>query len=121
MKTRVIITLCLILCVLSITGCESKHESSNEIQNQLIYIGDNSKVSIVASELPYPAGLYCDYIEIQSKTIPYELKIFVDGSTDKVDELEFCVNQAFGKISNMGIISFHRKDDGKLIKSYSRK
>lgn len=41
------------------------------------YIGDNTKVSQIASRLPYPTGVTYDAIEIQSAEEPYELKVIL--------------------------------------------
>ena len=98
---------------------ETIHKTSKE-ENQPIYIGDNSKVIQVVSELPFPKGMKYDSIEIQSKTEPYELKVFVNYNENKTEGLKQCADKAFKKISNMGVISFYNKADGSLIESFNK-
>ena len=109
--------ICILLFMSVFVSCGNK---TSKEENQPIYIGDNSKVIQVVSELPFPKGMKYDSIEIQSKTEPYELKIFVHYNENKTEGLKQCADKAFKKISNMGVISFYNKADGNLIESFNR-
>lgn len=109
--------ICILLFVSVFVSCGNK---TSKEENQPIYIGDNSKVIQVVSELPFPKEMKYDSIEIQSKTEPYELKVFVNYNENKAESLKQCADKAFKKISNMDVISFYNKADGSLIESFKR-
>lgn len=110
----------LLLCSIFLASCGNSIGQPVDSQTQTIYIGDNTKVSQIAASLPYPSGLAYDSIEIQSEKVPYELKVFVFGVTEDNEELEKCADEAFDKISNMGVISFYQSDSGELLATYSQ-
>ncbi|MET3556932.1 hypothetical protein ABID29_000041 [Streptococcus rupicaprae] len=110
----------LLLCSFILISCSAKTEKTETASSQTVYIGDNSKVSQLVSDLDYPSGLTYDSIEIQSDEEPYELKVFVSGTTDYYDELEKCADEAFERISNMDVIHFYHKDSGELLATYLR-
>ncbi|MGT2949893.1 hypothetical protein BU202_01035 [Streptococcus cuniculi] len=108
----------LILSIIFLVACSNQITKDEDVRTK--YIGDNSKVSQIASSLPYPEDIKYVSIEIQSKTEPYELKVFVKNDNKSSTDLKKCANQAFERIENMGIISFYDKDDNKLIESFER-
>ncbi len=118
MKKYVKTFLCLLICLVIFAGCGNK---TDEAQNQTIFIGDNSKVVQLASNLPYPEGMGYDHIEIQSQNEPYELKVFVTTDEVKTAGLQECADKAFEKVHNMGIISFYNQENHQLIQSFHRK
>lgn len=111
---------CLLCCSIILASCGNTTNQPKDSQAQSIYIGDNSKVSQLVAAFDYPSGLAYDSIEIQSEKEPYELKVFVSGTTENQDQLEKCADGAFEIISNMGVISFYQKDSGELLATYSR-
>lgn len=111
---------CLLCCSVILASCGNTTNQPKDSQAQSIYIGDNSKVSQLVAAFDYPSGLTYDSIEIQSDEEPYELKVFVSGTTDYHDELEKCADEAFERISNMDVIHFYHKDSGELLATYLR-
>lgn len=110
-----------LLASLSILGaCHRGLEKAAPIEDQVVYIGDNSKVFEIVTNLPYPKGLAYDSMAIQSEKEPYELKVFLSGETKQKDELEKAADQAFKDISNLGIISFYEKDSETLLNQYEK-
>ncbi len=117
MKKLIGTILCILVCATALVGCGS---NTAEKQDQTIYIGDNSKVVEVVSELQYPEGMSYDHIEIQSEQEPYELRVFVTVDGINTEGLEECADKAFDEISNMGIISFYNNADDELIRTFDR-
>lgn len=104
-----------------LTGCSQTKINTQSNQNDVVYIGDNSKVIHIADQLPYPKGVSYDSIEIQTDAEPYELKVFLNHAPENKDDLQACADIAFEQIFNMGIISFYDKYSSSLIQSYERK
>lgn len=115
---RKLLLLSVVLCAIFLAACSNQNTKDEDIRTR--YIGDNSKVSQIAENLPYPEGIKYDHIEIQSETEPYELKVFVKNDNKNSVDLKKCANNAFERIENMGIISFYNKEDNKLIESFER-
>jgi len=115
---RNLLQVSVVLCAIFLTACSNQNTKDEDIRTK--YIGDNSKVSQIAYNLPYPEGVKYYSIEIQSETEPYELKVFVKNDNKSTVDLKKCANHAFERIENMGIISFYDKDDNKLIESFER-
>lgn len=115
---RNLLLLSVVLYAIFLAACSNQNTKDEDIRTR--YIGDNSKVSQIAENLPYPEGIKYDYIEIQSETEPYELKVFVKNDNKNSADLKKCANNAFERIENMGIISFYNKEDNKLIESFER-
>ncbi|MGT2912040.1 DUF4825 domain-containing protein [Streptococcus cameli] len=113
-------TLLSLSCISLLFACQPVSKPIDNSEAQTILIGDNSKVIEVASSLPYPEGLAYDSIAIQSDTEPYELTVFVSGKTDDTTGLQEAANQAFEKISNLGVVHFQEKDSGQLLETYTR-
>lgn len=85
------------------------------------YIGDASNTSAIAQRLPYPGEYSYSSIELQTRTEPYELIIYLNGN-GKVQEKNFkqCADIAFDLIENMGIISFYSTDSETVLFSFTR-
>ena len=114
-----LICFALILCMVSMVGCGQSNSDLSEVRTQ--YIGDNVKVAQIASSLKYPDGVSYESIEIQSSKEPYELKVYLNVDGEKELNLTDCADDAFGRIDNMGIISFYNKKNDSLIGSFNRK
>lgn len=110
---------CIFAITIALAGC-SQNKNTETGKNEIVYIGDNSKVIGIVNQLPYPKGVSYSTIEIQSGTEPYELKVFLARIPENTDSLQECADRAFEQISNMGIISFYDKAGNTLIKSYER-
>ena len=115
---RNLLLLSVVLYAIFLAACSNQNTKDEDIRTR--YIGDNSKVSQIAENLPYPEGIKYDHIEIQSETEPYELKVFVKNDNKNSVDLKKCANNAFERIENMGIISFYNKEDNKLIESFEK-
>lgn len=72
---RNLLLLSVVLYAIFFAACSNQNTKDEDIRTR--YIGDNSKVSQIAENLPYPESIKYDHIEIQSETEPYELKVFV--------------------------------------------
>lgn len=127
MRSRVwysALSLVFALCILSLFAC-TNHTPSSEAPSTK-YIGDNSAVSRIAQNLPYPEGATYTYIKIQSSEEPYELFVFLTIDKNKKDviqkqDFQACADEAFNKIENMGKISFLNSDDESTIAQFERK
>ena len=97
---------------------EGDQDSQGDDASGTFYIGDNSKDIQLASSLPYPDGVFYESIEIQSDKEPYELRVYVKTDGKPSYDLKACADQAFKRISNMGIISFYDAEDDHLIESF---
>lgn len=105
-----------LLSLIFLVACQQRVTSKVD---EKIFIGDNTKVSQLASKLPYPQGLSYDSIAIQSNEEPYELQVFLRVEDDSQD-LQACADQMFEKVSNMGKIGFYDKESGLLLQIFDR-
>lgn len=107
----------LLLASLFVLGACS-HQAKDS--DQVVYVGDNTKVVTIVSKLPYPKDLAYDHLAIQSDKEPYEVKVYLSGKTKDEEGLEEAANQAFQEISNVGIVSFYDTDSDALIRQYEK-
>lgn len=101
-----------------------KYSDNDLTQYQTDYIGDASKVSAIAQNLPYPEGFSYDSIELQTTEEPYELIIFLKkGENAEVEEdtFEECADLAFDLIGNLGIFTLKDADTGEILTVFEQK
>lgn len=113
-----------IVVYINVENVEIRIEETNSVdleQYRTDYIGDAPKVSNIAQLLPYPKDYRYSSIELQTRTEPYELIVYLNGK-DKVQQEDFesCATTAFNLIGNMGIISFREAESEETIASFTR-
>ena len=102
---------------------EEMYEIPNLSHYKTDYVGDAPNVIHIASGQNYPDGYSYDSIEIQSKTEPYGLTIFlkVEPSASKLeDELQVNADMTFDLISNLDTLDYKIADSKEIIASYER-
>lgn len=113
-----------IVVYINVENVEIRIEETNSVdleQYRTDYIGDAPKVSNIAQLLPYPKDYRYSSIELQTRTEPYELIVYLNGK-DKAQQEDFesCATTAFNLIGNMGIISFREAESEEIIASFTR-
>ena len=101
MKKKVIAIILVVSSIMSVSACgrkEEMYEVPNLSQYKTDYVGDAPNVINIVSGQDYPDGYSYDSIEIQSKTEPYGLTVFlkVEPSASKLeDELQINADMTF--------------------------
>lgn len=114
------LVLALILVILGtsfLIGCEAKKEKT--LADKLYsyktkYVGDNSKVGGIVSNLEFPKEYGYKSMEILSKEEPYGLKLYFDGNTNEADIDDFKYDSAilFSLVDNLDYITFIIEENG---------
>ncbi|MGN0466184.1 MAG: DUF4825 domain-containing protein [Lachnospiraceae bacterium] len=125
MKKKVIAIILVAVSIMSILACskEEMYEVPDLSQYKTDYVGDAPNVINIVSSQDYPDGYSYDSIEIQSKTEPYGLTVFlkVEPSASKPeDELQVNADMTFDLIGNLGILDYKIADSKEIIASYER-
>ena len=118
------------ICVVIFIGYETtKSNAQTNVttdpeQYSTPYVGDNSKVIGVVSNLSYPQGYSYESIEIQSSTEPYGLTVYltVGETADAVSEtdLQEDADKTFELIGNLGTLEYKNSQTKELLASFSR-
>ena len=126
MKKKVIAIILVVSSIMSVSACgrkEEMYEVPNLSQYKTDYVGDAPNVINIVSGQDYPDGYSYDSIEIQSKTEPYGLTVFlkVEPSASKLeDELQVNADMTFDLISNLDTLDYKIADSKEIIASYER-
>lgn len=116
-----VLALALLMSFTMLTACGKKNEEKGLYSYKTEFVGDNSKVSGIASGIKYPEGYTEDGIKINSKEEPYSLDIYlnVKSSDENIDFFDQAV-LTFALIGNVEQINYINKDNNELIDSYKR-
>ena len=124
---KIVITIILVaLSVMLVSACGRKkemYEVPDLSKYKTDYVGDSSNVIKIVSGQEYPEGYTYDSVEIQSKSEPYGLTVFlkVEPSASKLeDELQVNANMTFDLIGNLKTLDYRMADSKKIIALYER-
>lgn len=125
------IFLLLVISFSLLVGCSKKEEDNAKEDNSIksndiysyktSYVGDNTKVIGIISNLNYPKNYTYSSIEIKSEKEPYGLIVYLDG--ELLDENDDFFNQAvvsMSLIENLDNIKFISKESKELIEEFNR-
>ena len=112
----------LILCVIFTACGKSQNSNKNTYEYKTKYVGDNSKVMSILSNLKYPKETSYNSVQILSEKEPYGVLVKLNINSGKIPEKnEFLKNSAvlFALIENL---SFVNEDisNNKIIAEFTR-
>ena len=86
------------------------------------YVGDNSKVIAIVSNLTYPHGAKFNSIEIHSAQEPYGLDVYLktEGGSPTADDLFKNAAVTFSLIGNLGQLNYLDANNHRPLASFSR-
>ena len=120
-KFKIIVLL--ILCVI-FTACGKSQNSEKNIYNyKTKYVGDNSKVINILSNLKYPKETSYNSVQILSEKEPYRILVKLNINSGKIPEKnEFLKNSAvlFALIENLSFVKYIDVSDDKIIAEFTR-
>ena len=120
-KFKIIVLL--ILCVI-FTACGKSQNSEKNIYNyKTKYVGDNSKVINILSNLKYPKETSYNSVQILSEKEPYGILVKLNINSGKIPEKnEFLKNSAvlFALIENLSFVKYIDVSDDKIIAEFTR-
>ena len=117
------ITVLLILCVI-FTACGKSQNSEKDIyKSKKKYVGDNSKVMNILSNLKYLKETSYNSVQILSEKEPYGILVKLNINSGKIPEKnEFLKNSAvlFALIENLSFVKYIDVSDDKIIAEFTR-
>ena len=117
------ITVLLILCVI-FTACGKLQNSEKDIyKSKTKYVGDNSKVMNILSNLKYPKETSYNSVQILSEKEPYGVLVKLNINSGKIPEKnEFLKNSAvlFALIENLSFVKYEDISNNKIIAEFTR-
>ena len=120
-KFKIIVLL--ILCVI-FTACGKSQNSEKNIYNyKTKYVGDNSKVINILSNLKYSKETSYNSVQILSEKEPYEMVVKLNINSGKIPEKnEFLKNSAvlFALIENLSFVKYIDVSDDKIIAEFTK-
>ena len=120
-KFKIIVLL--ILCVI-FTACGKSQNSEKNIYNyKTKYVGDNSKVINILSNLKYPKEASYNSVQILSEKEPYGILVKLNVNSDKIPEKnDFLKNTAimFALIENLSFVKYVNVSDNKVVAEFTR-
>ena len=113
----------LILCVI-FTACDKSQNSNKNIyEYKTKYVGDNSKVINILSNLKYPKEASYNSVQILSEKEPYGILVKLNINSRKIPEKnEFLKNSAvlFALIENLSFVKYEDVSNNKIIAEFTR-
>ena len=120
-KLKIIISL--IVCVI-FTACGKSQNSNKTIyEYKTKYVGDNSKVINILSNLKYPKETSYNSVQILSEKEPYGILVKLNINSGKIPEKnEFLKNSAvlFALIDNLSFVKYEDVSNNKIIAEFTR-
>ena len=113
----------LILCVISTACGKSQNSNKNIYGYKTKYVGDNSKVINILSNLKYPKEISYNSVQILSEKEPYGILVKLNINSGKIPEKnEFLKNSAvlFALIENLSFVKYTDVSDDKIIAEFTR-
>ena len=119
LKIIILLTVCIIF-----TACgKSQNSNKNIYEYKTKYVGDNSKVINILSNLKYPKETSYNSVQILSEKEPYRILVKLNINSGKIPEKnEFLKNSAvlFALIENLSFVKYIDVSDDKIIAEFTR-
>ena len=119
LKIIILLTVCIIF-----TACgKSQNSEKNIYEYKTKYVGDNSKVINILSNLKYPKEASYNSVQIISEKEPYEILVKLNVNSDKIPEKnDFLKNTVvmFALIENLSFVKYTDVSDDKIIAEFTR-
>ena len=113
----------LILCVIFTACGKSQNSNKNIYEYKTKYVGDNSKVINILSNLKYPKEVSYNSVQILSEKEPYGILVKLNINSGKIPEKnEFLKNSAvlFALIENLSFVKYIDVSDNKVVAEFTR-
>ena len=113
----------LILCVIFTACGKSQNSNKNIYEYKTKYVGDNSKVMNILSNLKYPKETSYNSVQILSEKEPYGVLVKLNINSGKIPEKnEFLKNSAvlFALIENLSFVKYEDISNNKIIAEFTR-
>ena len=113
----------LILCVIFTACGKSQNSNKNTYEYKTKYVGDNSKVMNILSNLKYPKETSYNSVQILSEKEPYGIFVKLNINSGKIPEKnEFLKNSAvlFALIENLSFAKYEDVLNNKIIAEFTR-
>ena len=120
-KLKIIILL--IVCVIFTACGKSQNSEKNIYEYKTKYVGDNSKVINILSNLKYPKEASYNSVQILSEKEPYGILVKLNVNSDKIPEKnDFLKNTAimFALIENLSFVKYVNVSDNKVVAEFTR-
>lgn len=120
-KLKIIISL--IVCVIFTACGKSQNSNKNIYEYKTKYVGDNSKVINILSNLKYPKETSYNSVQILSEKEPYGILVKLNTNSGKISEKnEFLKNSAvlFALIENLSFVKYEDVSNNKIITEFTR-
>lgn len=119
LKIIILLTVCIIF-----TACgKSQNSEKNIYEYKTKYVGDNSKVINILSNLKYPKEVNYNSVQILSEKEPYGILVKLNVNSDKIPEKnDFLKNTAimFALIENLSFVKYVNVSDNKVVAEFIR-
>ena len=119
LKIIILLTVCIIF-----TACgKSQNSEKNIYEYKTKYVGDNSKVINILSNLKYPKEASYNSVQILSEKEPYGILVKLNINSGKIPEKnEFLKNSAvlFALIENLSFVKYEDVSNNKIIAEFNR-
>ena len=119
LKIIILLTVCIIF-----TACgKSQNSEKNIYEYKTKYVGDNSKVINILSNLKYPKEVSYNSVQILSEKEPYGILVKLNINSGKIPEKnEFLKNSAvlFALIENLSFVKYVNVSDNKVVAEFTR-
>ena len=119
LKIIILLTVCIIF-----TACgKSQNSNKNIYEYKTKYVGDNSKVINILSNLKYPKETSYNSVQILSEKELYGILVKLNINSGKIPEKnEFLKNSAvlFALIENLSFVKYIDVSDDKIIAEFTR-
>ena len=119
LKIIILLTVCIIF-----TACgKSQNSEKNIYEYKTKYVGDNSKVINILSNLKYPKEVNYNSVQILSEKEPYGILVKLNVNSDKIPEKnDFLKNTAimFALIENLSFVKYVNVSDNKVVAEFTR-
>ena len=126
MKRKLLLSTLLMLSITGLAACNPAATDKNFAavihEAKTNYVGDNSKVIAIASNLTYPHGAKFNSIEIQSTQEPYALDVYLktESGSPTADDLFKNAAVTFSLIGNLGQLNYLDADNHLPLASFNR-
>ena len=113
----------LIVCVIFTACGKSQNSEKNIYEYKTKYVGDNSKVINILSNLKYPKEASYNSVQILSEKEPYGILVKLNVNSDKIPEKnDFLKNTAimFALIENLSFVKYVNVSDNKVVAEFTR-
>ena len=120
-KFKIIILL--IVCVIFTACGKSQNSNKNIYEYKTKYVGDNSKVINILSNLKYPKEASYNSVQILSEKEPYGILVKLNINSGKIPEKnEFLKNSSvlFALIENLSFVKYVNVSDNKVVAEFTR-